>query len=201
VKTLGFLFCLLLVVGIAPVLACTPTVTPSATPVYTPTPFPGIGDYSLNAPVVFIGKVVREISLRQSWPRTYEIKVETYLKGSGFDTVFITGYGYGSDCLPMIFEGAERIFFVQEHSNSAGIPVYARMIDYSLDNKEAVTAITGQSLPAQALPLDIQFTRLAENGNLNWLYIPFSILAMFVGLGIFWFWRRGRRKPKPKRDI
>jgi hypothetical protein len=191
---------LLFFVSIAPVLACTPTVTPLATAMYTPTPLPSIDDFSQSAPTIFVGRVVREAELSPYWGRTYEIHVADYLKGSGFDTVYLAGYGYGTDCLPMIFEGSIRIFFVQEHSNSAGIPIYYRIADYPLEDAERVGTITGQSTAPQPLPLDIQLTRIAEKGDLNWLYMPLAILGIFTCLIVFWLLRRGGRKSKAKRD-
>lgn len=197
-------FCvfLLLCVGAMPVMACTPTLTPSATPVYSPTPLPTITDYAHTTPIIFLGTVLREVPTT-SWSRRYEIQIETYLKGSGYAIAHLDGYGYGSDCLPMIWEGSRRIFFVSNHMNSAGIPVYYRIPDYEPTEADiaAVTSITGQSAPAQPLPLDIQLNRIAENGDLNWLYIPLSILAALLGLVIVALsLRRNRRKSKAKRE-
>jgi hypothetical protein len=199
-KKLALIFLFgLLFVGIMPVLACTPTITPSASPIYTPTPLPDIDDFSQSAPIIFVGRVMQEANLSPYWGRTYEIRVEAFLKGSGFDTVYLAGYGYGSDCLPMIFEGEELVFFVQEHSNSAGIPIYYRIVDYPIEDAERVSNMTGQSNAPQPLPLDIQFKRIAEEGNLNWLYIPLAIVGIFACLIVFWLLRRGRRKSKSKR--
>jgi hypothetical protein len=191
----------LLSLGISPVFACTPTQIPSATPIYTPTPLPDITDYTLQADIIFEGTVVREV-VSNSWPRRYEIRVSRYLKGSGYDTVYIDGYGYGSDCLPMIWEGEQRIFFVRDHDNSAGIPIYYRIMDYPPDSIETVQGLTGQSNPSQALPLDIQFMRAAENGDLNWFYIPLSIAIALLGSVILILSLRfsKRRKSKAKRE-
>jgi hypothetical protein len=202
-KTASLLVCLVLIFGFgsSSVFACTPTEIPLETPIYTATPLPTIDDFSQSAPVIFIATVVREAELSPYWGRAYEIQVKTYLKGNGFDSVYLSGYGYGWDCLPMIFEGQERIFFVQEHSNSAGIPIYYRIADYPLEDTERVSSITGQSNAPQPLPLDIQFTRIAQEGNLNWLYIPLAIVGIFACLIVFWLLRRGRRKSKSKRGL
>src|SRR5688572_8926104 len=152
-KTASLLVCLVLIFGFSggSVFACTPTEIPSASPIYTATPLPDIDDFSQSAPIIFVGRVMEEANLSPYWGRTYEIRVEALLKASGFDTVYLAGYGYGSDCLPMIFEGEERIFFVQEHSNSAGIPIYYRIVDSPIEDAERVSNMTGQSNAPQPL--------------------------------------------------
>lgn len=199
---IAFLLLLLLCVGIAPVWACTATPTPSETPINTPLPPPTIADYIESAPIIFVGIVLREVE-RPSWGRRYEIQVETYLKGSGYNLVEMEGYGYGSDCLPMIWERTRHIFFAHERRDSDGTLIYYRIIDYPVESLETIEAITGQANPPEALPLDVQLSRLLESDDLNWFYIGMSIFAALVGLLAVGFSLRlrNRRKSKAKRDV
>ena len=190
------LFCF----GAVPAFACSPTPTPFD---MTPIPPLTIMDFTQNAPIIFIGMVVDDGEYINSELR-YQLRIETYLKGSGYDTAYIVGYGGGGSCQPYIYRDSRLIFFVNSHMNSAGIPVYYLITDYEPTDAHiaAVTSITGQSIPAQALPLDIQMTRIAENGDLNWLYIPLSIVAALLGLIAVALSRRlrNRRKSKAKRE-
>lgn len=188
---------LLLCAAAVPALACSPTPTPTD---YVPPPAPSLEEMAQSAPIIFQGTILREVDLPESG-RHYEVQVSRYLKGQGFNVVIIHGYGYGTDCLPTIYEGMERIFFVRDYGIHERIPVYALLVEYNPNQQSRVIAVTGEGIAPLPLPIDIQMSRLAENGELNWLYMPLSILAGFFSLIALWLWRHSRRgKRKVKRE-
>jgi hypothetical protein len=200
-KKLVFAFMLIFCVGIAPVFACTQPPPPIHTPVHTPDPFQGADYLSENASVIFSGRVTENYTYTE-YGAIYEVRVQRYLKGSGYEIIQIEyGLSIGS-CGYGIAVGKSYVFFMEEPVNNTGIPRYSYPIfQYPIEAEATVTAITGQSNPAQPLPLDIQMTRIAESGDLNWLYIPLSILAALLGLVILALsLRRTRRKSKAKRE-
>lgn len=187
---------LLLFVGIAPVWACS---IPTPPPDWTPPPVLTLEDYAHNAPVIFVGTATHAVEYN-GWGSRVEIQVERYLKGSGFNIVQMDGYFI--DCFPYIPFGTAFIFFADEHMNSAGVPVYFRIWEAPMTGEyiESVRAITGQMIPAQALPLDLQVARIAEQTDISWLFILCAGLALVTSIGLAWKWRSHRRKPKQKRE-
>ena len=195
---IAFALLLFLCVGIAPVLACS-IATPN--PEVTATPVPTIEDYTQSATVIFVGTVVRELASSDYGGYDYLIQVERYLKGDGYDTVILNNYH--DLCMYGLTIGQEFIFFVQVNESNKAIASYEYFELSLLSDESRVTNITGQANPPEALPLDVQLSRLLESDDLNWFYIGMSVFAALVGLlavGLS-LRMRGRRKSKAKRDV
>jgi hypothetical protein len=194
VKKLVFVLLLLLSLGIVPSYACS---IPTQPPDWTPPPVASIEDYVQAAAVIFVGTLSQEPESINGWFNRYEIRVERYLKGDGYNFVLMDNY---SDfCHYGLGIGRTFIFFVQDYHGLGATPSYSYIRHELLDDESSIVRITGQSNAPQPLPMDIQLTRIAEKGDLNWLYIPFAIVGIFVCLIVFWLLRRGRRKSKSKR--
>jgi hypothetical protein len=98
--------------GVAtPVLACSVTATPSGfwIPV-TADPYT-IAERTHDADVVLVGEVVFPESSRNRASVT--MRVEQYVKGTGPDSVIVTGFGDGPDCHMPVWAGDRWLIFAR----------------------------------------------------------------------------------------
>lgn len=88
---------------VRPVYACSPEPTPEG-----PTPTAVTLESRVqNIPVIFEGTVT---AISEDRVET-TVQVSRYFKGRGPGTVTVLGFGWGSDCLPVIDVGAHAIFY------------------------------------------------------------------------------------------
>ncbi|MDQ7025743.1 MAG: hypothetical protein Q9P44_09305 [Anaerolineae bacterium] len=174
---------------------------------YACSPTPEALEYTLedrieNAPLVLVGTVLDGTI---GWGNTIveaEIKVDSYLKGSGMAVVTISGFGDGADCRSRVQMGGRYIFFAEGDSADTLQAVYLGVQDatYSASDERVsrVTAFTGQSLEPQPLPIYVQLQRLArEYATVSMGIVGLAVLLLIAGL----MKRRMilTRKPKAKR--
>ena len=86
---------------------------------------------------VIIGKIVYPPDPPSHTIKVYGmkflVKVESYLKGQGPDTIILTGFGYGTDCLTQVQYG-KLIFFIDKTPNH--LDPYPLLHEISLPNKD-----------------------------------------------------------------
>jgi hypothetical protein len=205
-KKTVFALLLLLCVGIAPVFACLPTITPSPIPNSGATPSPmSLEERALDASMVFVGTVIGAelCGAARGYICEAEIEVERYLKGNGQAIVWVRGFGGNTDCRPLIEMGERRIFFVRgtpDETMDLLFFGYSQAIPFAGDEEIArIVAVTNQSTAPEGMPLDTR-ARLLSNRYAAQLIPSALILIGLIVIALFWL-RRGRRKSKAKREI
>lgn len=92
-----------LAISVQPAYACSPVPTPDG-----PTPIPMTLESRVqNIPVIFEGTVTAMTEDRA----LTTVQVSRYFKGEGPGSVTITGFGWGTDCLPEAYVGEHAIFY------------------------------------------------------------------------------------------
>jgi hypothetical protein len=176
--------------------ACTPP--PGGLPEYS------ASDRAQAAEIVVVGTVLEienDLNQPSQLSQAVTVEVEQYLKGRGPGIVDIRGYGSTAVCLTPVQVGDHRIFYATGDPDMELVAHYLSQFDAaesaSPDTLAEIGAVVnqdpyrpGEVTPTMPVP---EAGSQAPSNQANWLPLAGAGGAALLILGLFAFWRYGRR--------